>query len=102
VAGAADPGQTTAEVPDGSFATPLEILVHVNDSQGNSVGRGGDLVQVTVEGVSNGNLAVQYVDAGTYRAVWTPLALGTFKVDVTLNGTPIAKSPFTTHVRFVR
>lgn len=102
VAGAADPGKSTADVPDGVFGTPLTILVHVNDSQGNSVGRAGDLVQVTVEGTQNGNLPVEYVGDGTYRAIWTPLALGKFKVDVALNGTAIAKSPFETHIRFFR
>jgi hypothetical protein len=102
VTGPADPGGTTADVPDGSFGTPMEILVHVNDSQGNSVGRDGDRVQVTVKGVSNGSLTVNYVGDGTYRAVWTPLGIGNFKVDITLNGSPIAKSPFTTHIRFFR
>jgi hypothetical protein len=102
VAGAADPGHSTAEVPDGTFGTPLAILVHVNDSQGNSVGREGDLVQVTVDGISNGSLPVEYVGDGTYRAGWTPLVIGTFKVQVALNGTAIAKSPFQTHIRFFR
>jgi sulfur carrier protein ThiS len=102
VAGPADPGQSTAEVPDGIFGTPLTILVHVNDAQGNSVGREGDLVQVTVEGIQNGGLAVEYAGDGTYRAIWTPLGLGAFKVHVALNGTAIAKSPFQTHIRFFR
>jgi adhesin/invasin len=102
VAGAADPGQSTAIVPDGDFGTPLAIVVNVNDSQGNSVGRDGDLVQVTVEGIPNGSLAVEYVGGGTYRAVWTPLVIGSFKVHVALNGTEIAKSPFTTRIRFLR
>jgi hypothetical protein len=101
VAGAADPGRSTAEVPDGTFGTPLPILVHVNDSQGNSVGRAGDVVQVTVEGLSNG-LPVEYLGGGTYRATWTPLAIGTFKVQIALNGAAIAKSPFQTHIGFFR
>lgn len=99
-AGPADPDATTADVPDGSFAHPLTILVHVNDAEGNSVGRDGDLVEVTLEGFQNGSLPVEYVGDGTYRAVWTPFNVGTFKVDIRLNGTPIDKSPFNIHIRF--
>lgn len=100
VAGPADPGHTTADVPDGAFATPLEILVHVADAQGNPLGRGGDLVQVSVRGLSN--LSVEDRGDGSYRAVWLPLTTGKVKVDISLNGTAIAGSPFESRIRFIR
>ncbi|MEO6057085.1 MAG: filamin/ABP280 repeat domain-containing protein [Gemmatimonadales bacterium] len=100
VAGPADASRTTADVPDGAFGVPLQIFVFVTDGQGNRLGQGGDAVQVAVE--SAGELSVVYVGDGTYRADWTPLALGTVAVDIRLNGTPIAKSPFSSHIRFFR
>jgi adhesin/invasin len=100
VAGAADPSRTTATVPDGVFATPLEILVQVADAAGNPLGRGGDVVVVTPTG-SSPITATDQGD-GTYRAVWTPFVVGTVKVVITLNGTEIHGSPFNSHIRFFR
>lgn len=99
-AGAADPGKTTADVPDGQYGTPLEIVVHVADAQGNPLGRGGDLVKVAIRGLID--LSVQDNGDGSYRAVWTPFVYGTFKVDISLNGTPISNSPYGTNIRFIR
>jgi adhesin/invasin len=99
-AGAADPDRTTATVPDGVFATPLEILVQVADAQGNPLGRGGDVVVVSPPGSSS--ITAEDRGDGTYRAVWTPFVVGTAKVAITLNGTAIHGSPFTTHIRFFR
>jgi adhesin/invasin len=100
VAGPADPEKTTASVPNGVFAVPLEIIVQVADSKGNPLGRGGDVVTVTPAGVNP--LTVVDRGDGSYRAVWTPLTLGTVKVTITLNGTPIKGSPFPTQIRFLR
>ncbi len=97
--GASDAGGTTADVPDGSFAVPLIILVHVNDAQGNSVGRGGDLVEVSVRDLQNGTIPVEYVADGVYRAVWTPFVLGSHQVDIRLNGAAISGSPFDVFIR---
>jgi adhesin/invasin len=94
--GPADPGHTTALVPDGVFGQSLEILVSAADAQGNPVGRGGDQVGVTVVGIQT--LTVQDAGDGTYRADWRPLTFGTFRVEITLNGTPISGSPYTLRV----
>ena len=102
VPGASDAGRSTAEVPDGSFGNPVTILVHVNDAQGNSVGRDGDQVQVTLADFQNAPLGVEYVGNGTYQAVWTPFVVGTFRIDIGVNGTAIGGSPFTTSIRFFR
>jgi Filamin/ABP280 repeat. len=87
-------------VPDGVFATPLEILVQVADAQGNPLGRGGDVVVVSPPGSSS--ITAEDRGDGTYRAVWTPLVVGTAKVAITLNGTAIHGSPFNSHIRFFR
>jgi Filamin/ABP280 repeat/Invasin, domain 3/Bacterial Ig-like domain (group 1) len=96
--GAADPDMTTASVPDGSFAEPLEIIVSVRDKQGNPLGRGGDQVRVMIE--HGLELAVEDRGDGTYRAEWIPRAVGTFKVDILLNGKAIKGSPFLTNISF--
>jgi adhesin/invasin len=98
--GPSDPGQTIASVPDGVFATPLEIVVQVRDPAGNPVGRGGDVVQITPRGLSS--LSVADNGDGTYRAVWTPFVLGQVQVDVTLNGSPISGSPYVSNIRLFR
>jgi filamin len=98
VAGAASPGRTTADVPDGQFAQPLEIIVHVADALGNPLGRGGD--QVTVVAGDGTTLNVEDRGDGTYRAVWVPFVSGRFKIAITLNGTPIKGSPFDTRIKF--
>jgi len=96
--GAADPDQTTASVPDGSFGEALEIMVSVRDKQGNPLGRGGDQVRVLIE--HGLELAVEDRGDGTYRAEWIPRTVGTFKVDILLNGKAIKGSPFTTNISF--
>ncbi len=95
--GAADPEQTTADVPDGAFGQPLEIIVHVADAQGNPLGRGGDQVEVTIENAVT--LPVQDRGDGTYRAVWVPFTTGKFTVNIRLNGTPI-KGKYETRITF--
>lgn len=100
VAGPADPAHTTASVPDGAFATPLEIIVQVRDALGNPLGRGGDVVTVRPAGTTG--LTVQDRGDGTYRAVWTPFTVGAIPVTITVNGAEIAGSPYTTNIRFFR
>jgi hypothetical protein len=85
-------------VPDGSFGEPLEIIVSVRDKQGNPLGRGGDQVRVMIE--HGLELAVEDRGDGTYRAEWIPRAVGTFKVDILLNGKGIKGSPFPTNISF--
>ena len=100
VAGPSDPNHTTATVPDGVFATPIEIIVQVADALGNPVGHGGDVVIVTPTGTSP--ITAQDQGNGSYRAVWTPFAVGTVKVAITLNGVAISGSPYSSHIRFLR
>ena len=96
--GAADPDKTTAAVPDGTYGTPLEIIVTTADKQGNLLGHGGDQVRVLLE---NGpELAVEDRGDGTYRAVWTPFVVTTVKFDILLNGKAIKGNPFKSTISF--
>jgi adhesin/invasin len=100
-AGAADPAHTTADVPDnGTFGTPIDIVVHAADALGNPLGRGGDVVVVAPEGTD----PIPAVDQGdgSYRASWVPLSLNTVQVTITINGSPIHGSPFKVRIRFLR
>lgn len=98
VAGPPDPAGTTASVPNGSFADPVEYLVFLADRQGNRIGENAAQVQVNVQRV--GPLTVEYIGDGTYRARWTPFVFGAFLVDISINGTPIANSPFPMVITF--
>jgi adhesin/invasin len=99
-AGPGDPAHTTADVPEGSLFFPVQIVVHVADAEGNPVGHGGDQVSIVI-GTS---LTLNVVDRGdgSYAGSWTPLSTGTFKVNISLNGTAIAGSPFSQRVRAFR
>jgi adhesin/invasin len=103
--GPGDPAHTTADVSKkGSFFQPVEVVVQVKDSEGNPVGHGGDAVAVRVtdenDRVVVAEPRVEDGGNGTYSAEWAPgFTSGRFHVHVTLGGTEIAESPFTTDVR---
>ncbi len=97
-AGPPDARGTTAQVPNGAFGAALDIFVFLADAQGNRIGADVGQVAVSIGGV--GPLAVDYQGDGIYHARWTPFVIGTFNVDITLGGTPIAGSPFQTQIRF--
>jgi adhesin/invasin len=96
--GPPDPGRTTAVVPDGRFGQPVNILVFLTDAQGNRIATDPAVVQVDILGI--GPQQVVYVGDGIYLASWTPRVIGNFKVNIAVNGTPIAGSPFTMHIGF--
>jgi adhesin/invasin len=97
--GAPDPKKSTADVPsDGQILVSMTITVRVNDSQGNLVGHGGDQVMITPEHYLP--LTVSDHGDGIYTASWTPLTRDSnASVIITLNGTPIAGSPFKSRIR---
>ena len=101
VAGPADPDHTTADVPkDASFGVPIDFVIQAADAFGNPLGRGGDVVVVTPEGLSP--IAATDQGDGTYRATWLPFTLGTVDVTITINGNGIHHSPFPIRIRFLR
>jgi hypothetical protein len=101
VPGPADPASTTAVVPNGRIFQKTLITVTAHDQWGNSVGSGGSTVLVTVSG-SNRRNPITATDNGdgTYTASYTPFGLGTDTITITLDGSPIAGSPFTSSVGF--
>jgi Bacterial Ig-like domain (group 1)/Filamin/ABP280 repeat len=90
--GPASPTTTTAQITRTGFIfVSVDIVVTTRDAQGNLVGKGGDLVEVQLNGSNLG--ALQDNGDGTYSG-----GFGTFgpvdSVGITLNGVPIAGSPF--------
>jgi filamin/ABP280 repeat protein/Big-like domain-containing protein len=101
VPGASDPAHTTAAVPkDATFLSPVGIVVHVADAEGNPVGHGGDQVQITVRNI--GSLSVTDHGDGSYSASFFPPGPTTFTIDISLNGVAISGSPFSVRVRLFR
>jgi hypothetical protein len=103
VAGASDPATSTAEVTrSGVLFVQVTVLVTVRDAQGNPVGRGGDVVQISANGsaprtcVANPQTTNQCRDNGdgTYSDQFIIIANGV-TVDITLNGVPLGGSPYT-------
>jgi filamin/ABP280 repeat protein len=92
VPGPASPATTTAEITRTGFIfVSVDIVVTTRDAQGNLVGKGGDLVEVQLNGSNLG--ALHDNGDGTYSG-----GFGSFgpvdSVGITLNGVPIAGSPF--------
>jgi hypothetical protein len=89
--GAASAATTTASVvKSGFFFYTIDIIVTTRDAQGNLLNRGGDLVQITLDGgtrnaIDNGN--------GNYTDSFVTLNLAP-EITITLNGVPIQGSPF--------
>jgi adhesin/invasin len=91
-AGPASPATTTAQLPaTASVFSPLPVLVVVRDADGNLRTAGGDEVRVRTDGV---DVVATHNGDGTYSASFAPPGLGTIAVEVLLNGSPIAGSPF--------
>ncbi len=91
-AGPASPATTTAQLPTtASVFSPLPVVVAVRDADGNLRTAGGDEVRVRTDGV---DVVATHNGDGTYSASFAPPGLGTIAVEVLLNGSPIAGSPF--------
>jgi len=98
-AGALSPANSTATVPSGSVGSATSIRVWARDEYGNALTSGGAEVAVTVSGANNpGALSVTDWGNGTYTARYTPTSAGTDRVAITMNGSPIGGSPFTSDV----
>ncbi|HEU4680838.1 MAG TPA: filamin/ABP280 repeat domain-containing protein, partial [Gemmatimonadales bacterium] len=89
--GPASAATTTASVKKGGFFFySIDILVTTRDAQGNLLNRGGDLVQVHLDGGirnavdhGNGNYSDSFVTLNPVP-----------EITITLNGAPISGSPF--------
>jgi hypothetical protein len=98
--GAASASQTTAAVPAGTAGSPTTITITVRDANGNVRTGGGDegLLAVTVTGANTDSPTIAVVGGGVYSATYTPTASGADDVAITLSGTDISDSPYTSVV----
>ncbi len=97
----ASPAHSTATVPDGKVKEPTNIVVQARNVYGNPVTVGGETVVITVSGTNTaGPITATDVGDGTYTASYTPHPVRTGKdyVEITMNGTPISGSPYTSTV----
>lgn len=93
-AGPVDPSSSTAVVTrtDHFFFLTIDAVVTTRDAQGNTLGHGGDSVEIQLDNLApqaafdNGN--------GTYTSS-IPTFTADHTVRITVNGSPIAGSPFT-------
>jgi hypothetical protein len=97
--GPADAGGSTAVVP-GCVETsqlPARITITAFDAFGNRIARGGDAFRLRV----NEGTAITPTDRGdgSYTAS-LDLPVGVFRIDVTLDGSPVADSPYQLVVPF--
>ncbi|MEP7325463.1 MAG: Ig-like domain repeat protein [Gemmatimonadota bacterium] len=97
--GPVDPGSSTAAVPDGQGGQQTSITIQARDQFGNAVTTGGESVAVTITGVNNDTAVVTDNHDGTYTAVYTPAnSNGVDTITITINGTPIQGSPFSSTI----
>jgi len=97
--GVVSPAQSTASVPDGGVGAATNIVVQARDSEGNAIATGGATVLVEVSGANTvAPFAATDVGDGTYTASYIPVDLGDDDIAITMNGTPISGSPFTSTV----
>jgi adhesin/invasin len=96
--GSADAGHSTATVPNGTVGSPTTIAVQAKDQYSNNLTTGGATVVVTVSGANSASPTVTDNANGTYSASYTPSAAGTDQVAITLSGTAISGSPYTSTV----
>jgi adhesin/invasin len=96
--GPAEPIQSTATVPAGTSGGVTQISVQARDAFGNPLSTGGQTVVVTVTGANSASPNVTDLGTGIYTASYTPATAGTDNVSITMNGTPVNGSPFTSIV----
>jgi hypothetical protein len=97
--GPANALQSTATVPAGVVGSVTTITVQARDASGNALTTGGNAVAITVSGTNAvGALTVLDNGNGTYTASYTPGTAGSDMVSITLDGTAVGGSPFSSVV----
>ncbi len=98
--GPASASQSTASVPaQGKTKVATVITVQTRDQSGNDLTTGGHTVVITVTGKNRaGPLTASDNGDGSYTASYTPNKDGDDLIAITLDGTPIAGSPFPSEV----
>ncbi len=97
--GTLSPANSTATVPAGTAGSATNITVQARDASGNPLSTGGANVVVTVTGSNSaGPFTAADGGDGTYTTSYTPSAAGTDNVAITMNGTALNDSPYTSVV----
>lgn len=96
----ANAAQSSATVPStGTVGTQSNIQVIARDAFNHPVSGATVAVRVTgADSATAGSLTVTDVGGGTYTAAYTPTLTGTDLVTVTVNGSPVPGSPFTSTI----
>jgi probable HAF family extracellular repeat protein len=92
--GPASAATSTATVPNGAVGSPTTITVQARDQFANNLTSGGATVAVAVTGANAASPAVTDDGNGAYSTSYTPTAVGTDQVAITLDGTAISGSPY--------
>jgi adhesin/invasin len=91
--------RTSVTVPNGAVSTATEISIALQDEFGNALPDAKGQIAVSVSGANSvGNVGVDDLGGGSYRAVYTPAKAGTDLVSVTVGGQVVVGSPFTSIV----
>ena len=96
--GPANAAHSTATVPNGTRGVATSISVQAKDQYNNNLTTGGSTVVVTVTGANSATPAVTDNANGSYGAGYTPTAAGNDQVAITLDGSSISGSPYTSTV----
>lgn len=101
-AGAASLDHTTATVPAGVAGSTTSITITVRDAGGNPLtGQAGLLAVSISEGSPNHGATLSSINDnndGTYTVTYTPTKIGDDIIAISLNGTALGSSPYTSTV----
>ncbi|HMA79153.1 MAG TPA: invasin domain 3-containing protein, partial [Candidatus Paceibacterota bacterium] len=91
----------TANVPNGAAGDATSIIITVSDEFGNPVTGAESLLDASVTSGPNTGAAFIAINGnsdGTYTTSYTPQTIGTDEITVTLDGTEISGSPYSSTV----
>ena len=93
------PAGSRAEVTNGTAGVTTTISVHLKDEFGTAVDGAAGSIAISITGANPASeLTVTDVGNGDYSASYAPTRTGTDQLDVRVNGTPLAGSPFASTV----
>ena len=85
---------------NGVAGTPSTFVITARDAEGVAQGGGGDAFAVGLVSSTGAviNATISDLANGTYVAYYTPTVAGTYTLDASLHGAPVADSPYAVHV----
>ncbi len=92
-------GRSSAEVPNGVAGVATTISVQLEDEFGTRVAGAAGSIAISIAGANPApSLPVTDRGGGSYTASYVPTRVGTDNVDLRVNGTGVAGSPFTSTI----